>query len=99
MQLAKFSILAAMIIGNVMGDLHYTAVCRGEKEYPRAPYVINKAATECACNRYKNRNTGSKHWDQCPDCQFDGTYCRSRDAHIGGDEASVPFLFQKIQAN
>lgn len=27
-------------------------------------------ATKCACEAYRNRNTGDNQWDQCPDCTF-----------------------------
>ncbi|GJC79118.1 hypothetical protein Ct61P_03313 [Colletotrichum tofieldiae] len=49
-------------------------------------YEILPDATKCACNYYKNRNTGNKQWDQCPDCTFDGLQCNSAGKHIGGDE-------------
>lgn len=28
----------------------------------------NNQATEDACTRYRNRNTGNEQWDTCPDC-------------------------------
>lgn len=53
--------------------------------------VYNKAATEKACNAYKNRNTGNNQWDHCPDCTLLNDqnllyYCESKGMHIGGDE-------------
>ncbi|KAF6817777.1 hypothetical protein CSOJ01_02214, partial [Colletotrichum sojae] len=59
-------------------------------------YGDNEAATRKACAAYKNRNTGNKQWDKCPDCTVgwrhteDPTYCaiacNSAGSHIGGDE-------------
>ena len=51
-------------------------------------YEVLVPATECACGYYKNRKTGTKQWDRCPDCTFDANAgeCHSNDWHIGGDE-------------
>ncbi|KAH0433854.1 hypothetical protein CcaCcLH18_05606 [Colletotrichum camelliae] len=49
-------------------------------------YQIDTDATRCACNYYRNRNTGNNQWDKCPDCRFDGLQCTSGGWHIGGDE-------------
>ncbi|KAH7066674.1 hypothetical protein BKA63DRAFT_424947, partial [Paraphoma chrysanthemicola] len=55
----------------------------------------NKAATEKACAAYRNRNTGSKQWDTCPDCVMRYPTenpnkcvwaCASAGYHLGGDE-------------
>ncbi|KAF7128655.1 hypothetical protein CNMCM5793_003506 [Aspergillus hiratsukae] len=90
-----FLILAA----GASASLHNIAVCVTDRQY--APiggtawsvsynwaeqYTIDTAATQCACNFYRNRNTGSNWWDTCTDCYFDGTYCNSPGWHIGGDE-------------
>ncbi|KAG7411210.1 hypothetical protein DER46DRAFT_581562 [Fusarium sp. MPI-SDFR-AT-0072] len=79
--------------------LHSQAVCVTNRRYdpiggtPWSPsynwkvnYEILPGATNCACNYYRNRNTGNKQWDKCPDCHFDGLVCQSKDWHIGGDE-------------
>ncbi|UPL01981.1 hypothetical protein LCI18_012915 [Fusarium solani-melongenae] len=83
MKLSQLSLLAVLVVG-ALGDLHYSAYCRGKKQ----PWGFDKlnSATKCACDRYKNRHTGLQWWDSCPDCTFDGTNCRSNDRHIGGDE-------------
>ncbi|KAM5381193.1 hypothetical protein ACJZ2D_003109 [Fusarium nematophilum] len=83
MKLSQLSLFAVLAVG-VLGNLHYSAYCRGTKEVWGHNKL--KAATECACNRYKNRQTGLQWWDTCPDCRMDGDYCRSNDRHIGGDE-------------
>ncbi|KAJ5107114.1 hypothetical protein N7456_003789 [Penicillium angulare] len=95
------STVAAVLIfaGVVLADLHNVAVCISDRKYseiggtPFSPsytwskeYEILPDATKCACDYYKQRNTGDKQWDQCPDCTFDGTYCNSAGWHIGGDE-------------
>jgi len=33
-------------------------------------YEILPDETKCACDLYKQRNTGNNQWDQCPDCTF-----------------------------
>ncbi|KAK9242054.1 hypothetical protein V1506DRAFT_524900 [Lipomyces tetrasporus] len=53
-------------------------------------YEILPAESKCACDYYRQRGTGDKQWDSCPDCTFDGTYCNSAGWHIGGDEVSDP---------
>ncbi|OQE19595.1 hypothetical protein PENSTE_c015G08306 [Penicillium steckii] len=90
-----FSILA----GCAFAKLHNVAVCVTGRKYsevggtPFSPsytwskdYEILPDETKCACDLYKQRNTGSNQWDQCPDCNFDGNYCHSEGWHIGGDE-------------
>ncbi|KAF2712187.1 hypothetical protein K504DRAFT_372504, partial [Pleomassaria siparia CBS 279.74] len=64
----------------------------------------NLAATQKACAAYRNRNTGTKVWDTCPDCHMvkyktpDPAFCvRTCDSpagHLGGDE----FLYYCKQA-
>ncbi|OLN87405.1 hypothetical protein CCHL11_09591, partial [Colletotrichum chlorophyti] len=49
-------------------------------------YDIDNDATKCACDHYRNRNTGSNTWDTCPDCAYDNIACNSPTKHIGGDE-------------
>ncbi|KAF6812102.1 hypothetical protein CPLU01_14970 [Colletotrichum plurivorum] len=59
-------------------------------------YADNAEATKKACAAYRNRNTGNKQWDKCPDCTVgwrhseDPNYCalacNSNGWHIGGDE-------------
>ncbi|KAH7347505.1 hypothetical protein B0T11DRAFT_333612 [Plectosphaerella cucumerina] len=59
-------------------------------------YGDNAAATRKACAAYRNRNTGNKMWDKCPDCttgqrstsnpNYCVVTCESRAGHIGGDE-------------
>ncbi|PWY83998.1 hypothetical protein BO83DRAFT_384436 [Aspergillus eucalypticola CBS 122712] len=74
-----------------LADLHYTGLCYDSPG--KDVKVFNKAATEKACASYKNRNTGSQQWDQCPDCTVLSDqdllyYCKSEGQHIGGDELS-----------
>ncbi|OHE99320.1 hypothetical protein CORC01_05361 [Colletotrichum orchidophilum] len=91
----SFGILAA----GVTARLHYQGFCvKNRSESPvggsgwsvsytwSKNYEIMPDATKCACNFYKNRNTGNEKWDQCPDCTFDGLSCNSAAQHIGGDE-------------
>ncbi|KAG6361214.1 hypothetical protein INS49_009438 [Diaporthe citri] len=80
--------------------LHSAAVCVQNRSYGSTgngtpygitygsfkEYEIDGEATKCACGYYKNRNTGNKQWDKCPDCTFDGLQCLSNGWHIGGDE-------------
>ena len=64
-------------------DLHWAAACvdgRTSSPIGGTPFsvsynwaknfIMNPGATQCACNYYRNRNTGGKHWDRCPDCTF-----------------------------
>ncbi|KAJ5876450.1 uncharacterized protein N7529_002034 [Penicillium soppii] len=98
MLLTRASLLVALA-GSVLADLHNVAVCVSNRKYsaiggtPFSPsnswakqYEILPDETKCACDLYKQRNTGDKQWDQCPDCTFDGNYCNSAGWHIGGDE-------------
>ncbi|KAF7908731.1 uncharacterized protein EAF01_004486 [Botrytis porri] len=69
-----------------LADLHSTGIC---VDYKNDAIVYNSAATIAACTNYRNRNTGSEQWDQCPDCNMITTgtpHCRSDAWHIGGDE-------------
>ncbi|WYZ34301.1 hypothetical protein EsH8_I_000577 [Colletotrichum jinshuiense] len=93
--LFSFAALAAVAVAN----LHSSAVC--VKDRTSAPvggtpfsvsytwstnYEILAAATKCACDLYKKRNTGNNQWDQCPDCTFDGIECNSAGWHMGGNQ-------------
>ncbi|CAG7977809.1 unnamed protein product [Penicillium salamii] len=88
-----------LLAGGAVADLHNVAVCVTGRKYSEVggtpfsvsytwskDYEILPDATKCACDLYKQRNTGDKQWDQCPDCTFDGNYCNSAAWHIGGDE-------------
>ncbi|KAH7066675.1 hypothetical protein BKA63DRAFT_495583 [Paraphoma chrysanthemicola] len=75
----------------VVANLHFYAWCsnrvfKGLQEEEEA----NSKATEDACARYRNRNTGNNQWDKCPDCtpgvRGDVRVCNSPAKHIGGDE-------------
>ncbi|CCD44420.1 hypothetical protein ACHAPC_002499 [Botrytis cinerea] len=71
-----------------LADLHTNGIC---VDYKGGANVYNADATAATCTNYKNRNTGSKQWDQCPDCTMITTgipHCQSADWHIGGDELS-----------
>ncbi|KAL8353892.1 hypothetical protein RB601_003642 [Gaeumannomyces tritici] len=87
MQFFSASILLALAAGAV-ADFHYAAVCVTGRTAPNdgQRYEIFGNATRCACDHYKNRNTGNKKWDKCPNCKFDGLQCNSGDWHIGSDE-------------
>ncbi|TQN68379.1 hypothetical protein CSHISOI_07115 [Colletotrichum shisoi] len=99
MQLNTLVSLAAMT-GVAVAKLHDAAVCVTARQYGSTgngtpygitygsykDYQILPEATKCACNYYKNRNTGNKQWDKCPDCNYDGLQCVSNGWHIGGDE-------------
>ncbi|POS70317.1 hypothetical protein DHEL01_v211286 [Diaporthe helianthi] len=61
-------------------------------------YELNSDATKCLCKYYKNRNTGNKKWDKCPDCYYDGIQCISNDWHMGGDEITY-YCTKKCGAN
>ncbi|KAF5549086.1 hypothetical protein FMEXI_4428 [Fusarium mexicanum] len=65
--------------------LHNQAVCVSNRNYSpiggtawsvsynwKVNYEILPDATNCACAYYRNRNTGNKQWDKCPDCRFVG---------------------------
>ncbi|KAJ5995126.1 hypothetical protein N7481_002103 [Penicillium waksmanii] len=98
MQLTTTSVLS-ILVGCTFAKMHNVAVCVTNRKYSEIggtafspsytwskDYEILPDATKCACDLYKQRNTGDKQWDQCPDCTFDGNYCNSADWHIGGDE-------------
>ncbi|RSL68427.1 hypothetical protein CEP54_002796 [Fusarium duplospermum] len=97
----KYTTVTALLslTSGVFADLHNVAVCVSERKYSSiggTPFSVSYTwakefemlpdATKCACEAYRNRNTGDNQWDQCPDCTFDGTYCNSAGWHIGGDE-------------
>ncbi|PSN70129.1 hypothetical protein BS50DRAFT_662233 [Corynespora cassiicola Philippines] len=98
MQLTQTIAFLALAV-SASADLHWAAACvdgRTSSPIGGTPFsvsynwaknfIMNPGATQCACNHYRNRNTGGKHWDRCPDCTFDGVTCRSAAKHIGGDE-------------
>ncbi|KAJ4319167.1 hypothetical protein N0V94_004040 [Neodidymelliopsis sp. IMI 364377] len=79
-------LLATLLAPFVTADVHTDAVCIDKK----GGNVYNEAATKAACGNYKERNTGDKQWDQCPDCEMrlvgNLNVCHSDGSHIGGDE-------------
>ncbi|WYZ45778.1 hypothetical protein EsH8_IX_000003 [Colletotrichum jinshuiense] len=94
--LLTFTALTTLAVAN----LHHRGVCvTGKTSSPvggtpwsvsynwATNYEILPAATRCACDHYRNRNTGNKPSDQCPDCTFDGLQCHSAGKHIGGNES------------
>ncbi|KAK6208532.1 hypothetical protein QIS74_12050 [Colletotrichum tabaci] len=98
MQISSILTLVALA-ASVAADLHNQAVCvKNRVESPVGGtawsvsytwsnnYEIEVEATKCACEHYKNRNTGDKQWDQCPDCKVIDMICHSDGWHIGGDE-------------
>ncbi|UPK97584.1 hypothetical protein LCI18_008519 [Fusarium solani-melongenae] len=99
MQFSLFTTLVLMAASGANADLHRSAACVSNRKTspiggtPWSPsynwktsYEVLPDATRCACNLYRNRNTGNKKWDKCPDCTFDGIICGSKNGHIGGDE-------------
>ncbi|PIG88406.1 hypothetical protein AARAC_004608 [Aspergillus arachidicola] len=85
---ASLSLIVTALAASVVADLHYTGVC---VDSSGGVDTYNRDATEKACAAYKNRNTGNKQWDQCPDCTVKNEkdifyYCDSAAQHIGGDE-------------
>ncbi|PSN69496.1 hypothetical protein BS50DRAFT_490796 [Corynespora cassiicola Philippines] len=93
-----------------MADLHNAGVCVSGRKYSMiggTPWSVSYTyakdfeilpeATKCACDLYRQRNTGNKQWDQCPDCTFDGLQCTSAGWHIGGDELNY-YCEQKCHA-
>ncbi|KAF2190387.1 hypothetical protein K469DRAFT_697661 [Zopfia rhizophila CBS 207.26] len=87
MRSSIFLPVIASLASSVLGDLHNAGICVNKVG---GQSVYAKDATLQACSSYLNRNTGSKQWDTCPDCQTVDkqgmTYCASNDWHIGGDE-------------
>ncbi|KAJ5175150.1 uncharacterized protein N7482_001027 [Penicillium canariense] len=97
----KLSYVASVLVlaAGALAKLHDVAVCVSNRKITQSggspyhggytwekSYEILEKATQCACDYYKQRNTGNNQWDHCPDCTFDGTYCRSAGWHIGGNE-------------
>ncbi|KAJ5505886.1 hypothetical protein N7453_004843 [Penicillium expansum] len=85
----SISIIVAALAVGAFADLHTQGVCIDKPA--KGVEVYNQAATEQACTAYKNRNTGNKQWDKCPDCTLKNEqdllyYCESQGWHIGGDE-------------
>ncbi|KAI9641873.1 hypothetical protein NHQ30_009740 [Ciborinia camelliae] len=85
-----FSVLPAVLLLSLTGlsvaDLHDRAICIN---WVNNVAVYNEAATRYACWRYRNRNTGNKQWDKCPDCYYAAggwAHCQSDGWHMGGDE-------------
>ncbi|KAI8943424.1 hypothetical protein NX059_001434 [Plenodomus lindquistii] len=89
------------LISFATADLHNFAVCVSNRKYSAiggSPFSVSynyakdfellPEATKCACELYRQRNTGNKQWDSCPDCVYDeaGLQCGSAGYHIGGDE-------------
>ncbi|PSN60263.1 hypothetical protein BS50DRAFT_681761 [Corynespora cassiicola Philippines] len=84
----KLAILFSMLLAPlVAADLHNVGICVDHKGKTT---VYNSNATQAACRDYLARNTGSKQWDQCPDCTMKNIgeldVCSSEAWHIGGDE-------------
>ncbi|APA11648.1 hypothetical protein SS1G_05103 [Sclerotinia sclerotiorum 1980 UF-70] len=76
------------LVGFSVADLHKFGICADLKG---DGYVYNSKATQDACTAYKNRNTGNKQWDKCPDCYMDTVdipHCHTNGWHMGGDEWS-----------
>ncbi|KAI9931402.1 hypothetical protein ASPWEDRAFT_181282 [Aspergillus wentii DTO 134E9] len=86
----KFSVNILFLFASLaVADLHNTGVCINSGG--KGVNVYNRDATEKACTAYKNRNTGSKQWDTCPDCTIKNDqsilyYCDTAAQHMGGDE-------------
>src|SRR5438067_2180857 len=70
-------------VPSALANLHNVAVCVTGRTYsevggtPFSPsytwakdYEILPAETKCACDYYRQRHTGDKQWDSCPDCTF-----------------------------
>ncbi|GJC97448.1 hypothetical protein ColKHC_06274 [Colletotrichum higginsianum] len=91
MQITTIISLAVMT-GVAVAKLHSSAVCVTARKYGSTgngtpwgitygsykDYEILPDATKCACNYYKNRNTGNNQWDKCPDCTFMNYYCEKK---------------------
>lgn len=58
-------VVAALLAPFTCADLHSDALC---VDKIGGQIVYNEAATIAACKLYRNRNTGGKQWDTCPDC-------------------------------
>ncbi|KAH9867698.1 hypothetical protein IAQ61_008292 [Plenodomus lingam] len=82
----------------VEADVHNATVCVKDRTWhqiglgtPQSPsiryvphFTINNKATECACNYYRQRNTGDKHWDTCTDCKYvSSPSCFVSDTRVG----------------
>ncbi|KAF4539141.1 hypothetical protein BFW01_g11780 [Lasiodiplodia theobromae] len=93
-----FLTIALLNAGAVLADMHNFCGCghrTGRNAVQDAYWTFNEEATKYACTRYRNRNTGNKKWDKCPDCQMDTQHfdgqanvpaCFSVAWHMGGDE-------------
>ncbi|CAG8952534.1 hypothetical protein HYFRA_00009638 [Hymenoscyphus fraxineus] len=83
--------LTVVLLANgVAADLVNRAICTLRDVDFVHDMVNDLNTTTIACNRYKERNTGDKQWDQCPDCIMDSNgvsdYCHSPGEHIGVKE-------------
>ncbi|KAK1641471.1 hypothetical protein BDP81DRAFT_419000 [Colletotrichum phormii] len=83
MQLSSILLSVGLMAAGANAKVHNASVCvTNRQEMPvggtgwsvsytwSKNYEILPDATKCACNYYKNRNTGNKQWDKCPDCTF-----------------------------
>ncbi|KAF6837995.1 hypothetical protein CMUS01_04826 [Colletotrichum musicola] len=91
MHFAAVLVAAVACATGVAADLHNVAWC-ADRDFKglQESNPANTAATEQACAKYRQRNTGNEQWDQCPDCtpsyRGDLRVCNSVGWHIGGDE-------------
>ncbi|KAF4544457.1 hypothetical protein BFW01_g5094 [Lasiodiplodia theobromae] len=93
-----FGTIAVFCAGVALADLHNFCGCgiRHKGDTVEDPYWdFQTDITKFACARYRNRHTGTKQWDSCPDCQMDTQdfdaqvdvpACFSVGFHMGGDE-------------
>ncbi|CAG7935123.1 unnamed protein product [Penicillium nalgiovense] len=61
-----------LCFGGVLADQHNFCACgtrHGRNAVQDAYWDFDTAASTFACTRYRNRNTGTKQWDNCPDCE------------------------------
>ncbi|KAF2712186.1 hypothetical protein K504DRAFT_452414 [Pleomassaria siparia CBS 279.74] len=91
MQLTTVFLATLACATGAFANLHAYAWCQDQGfEGINETAKENNAATAAACAAYKNRNTGTKQWDTCPDCspgfRGDVRVCNSPAKHIGGDE-------------
>lgn len=67
MRFSSTILFAFSMASFAVADLHYSGLC---VDKVGSQNVYNDAATRAACDNYKARNTGSKQWDTCPDCEM-----------------------------
>lgn len=66
--LAKLQNVAVCVTGRTYSEVGGTPF---SPSYTWAKdYEILPAETKCACDYYRQRHTGDKQWDSCPDCTF-----------------------------